>query len=442
MTSPSERRTRVRWFMVFLAFLATAINYIDRATMSVSAPEIQKDLGLSPTDMGWIMGAFFWTYALFQLPSGWFVDRVGARVAYAVAMLWWSVFTAVTGVARGFAALFGFRLLLGAGEAPAYPCNAKVVSEWFPRRERGLATAFFDSGSRVGAALSLPVVTALIGLVGWRGAFVVAGAVGILLAGIWAWVYRSPREHKWVSAAELAYIESGQADAGAAGALSAPNAADPPRVRWVDLFRYRTVIGMMLGFFCLNFVIFFFITWFPTYLVKARGFSLLKLGYFGMIPGLVAVAGGYLGGWVTDTLVRRGMKLTWARKLPLVGGMALSSSIALAVIVPSAAWALVLLSVSYASLAFAGACVWCLPADIAPTKKHVASIGGIQNFASNLAGICISLFVGKMLERTGNFVVALVAAGGVALLGAFAYLVIVPEIAPLPARPGPAKRPA
>lgn len=415
-----------------MAFLGTAINYVDRANLGVALPFLQKDLGLDSAAMGAILGAFFWTYATFQLPSGWFVDRVGPRIAYAAAVIWWSVFTAAGSIARGFASLFACRLLLGAGEAPTYPCNTKVVSEWFPRSERAFATSIFDSGARVGTALSLPIVTGLISTFGWRASFAVTGTLGLVWSVAWLRIYRHPREHRRVSDAELRHIEAesepaeGQAKVG-----------DVAPVRWRDLFRYRTVWGMMLGFFCLSFVIYFFITWFPTYLVKARGFTLLKLGFLGTIPALVAIPSGYLGGWVSDHLVRRGYRLTWARKIPIVGGMLTSSSIALAVVVPGAGWALALLSLSYASLTFAAASIWSLPADVAPTRRHVASLSGIQNFASNLAGICISSFVGLMLGRTGDksggFVTPLLVAGGFSLLGAVSYLFIVGELGPLPA---------
>jgi D-galactonate transporter len=410
--------------MVLMAFLATAINYVDRANLGVAAPFIQKELGLSGTQTGWVLGAFFWTYAAFQLPSGWAVDRLGARAVYALAVVWWSLFTGATAVARGFASLLGFRLLLGAGEAPAYPCNAKVVADWFPKQERAFATSIFDSGARVGTALSLPIVTAIIGTLGWRASFVITGLLGIVWAAIWVKVYRTPREHAWVSPDELHYIEAGQA------ALPAAAATEPP-LPWRRLFGYRTVWGMMLGFFCLNFVIYFFITWFPTYLVRARGFTLLKLGSFGMIPPLAAVLGGYLGGLASDRLTRAGMSLTWARKIPIVGGLLVSSCIGLAVVVPSAPWALALFALSYSGLTFAAASVWSLPADVAPSRRYVGSIGGIQNFASNLAGIAITYYVGHVVDRTGSFAVALAVAGGFSLLGAFAYLVIVPEIAPL-----------
>lgn len=415
-------RTRVRWLIVFMAFLGTTINYIDRANLGVALPTISQEMHLTREESGLILGAFFWTYALFQLPSGWFVDKVGPRVAYTVAVVWWSVFTAATAVARGFGSFFGFRLLLGVGEAPAYPTNAKAVSEWFPRHERAFATSIYDNGARAGTVLALPICSWIIATFGWRESFIITGALGLVWAVAWVKIYRHPSEHPGVSEEEREYIRAGQ--------TPAPAVAGPP-VKWRDLFGYRAIWGMMLGFFCLNFVIYFFITWFPTYLVEARGFTMMKMGMYGSIPPLAAMLLGYAGGKTSDLLVRSGMSLTLARKIPIVGGMVMASSIGLAVIVPSAAWAIALLSLSFGSLTFAAASVWSLPADVAPTPQHVGSISGIQNFASNLAGICITYFVGQMLAQTGGFVVPLMVAGGFALLGAFSYLVIVPEIKPL-----------
>jgi len=364
------------------------------------------------------------------LPAGWFVDRVGPRISYTIAVIWWSSFTAATALARGFTSLFGVRLLLGAGEAPAYPTNAKVVAEWFPRAERAFATSIFDSGARVGPALALPLVSTVVEHFGWRASFLATGALGLAWALVWHRLYRHPDQHPWVGEAERAHI------LGRRTPVLVPHGPD---IRWRDLFRYRTVCGMMLGFFCLSFVIYFFITWFPSYLVKARGFTLLKMQLYGSIPALFAIPCGYLGGLFSDFLFRRGLDLTRARKIPIVGGMVLSSSIALAVIVPSAAAALALLSLCYGSLAFAAASVWSLPSDVAPTPGHVASLGGIQNFASNLAGVSIAAFVGFMVEKTGGFVVPLVAAGGFSVLGAFSYLVIVGPVEPLPL-PTPVRR--
>jgi D-galactonate transporter len=414
-------RSSMRWYIVAMAFLGTAINYIDRANLGVAMPTLSKEFGISPEDKGLILGAFFWTYALFQLPSGWFVDKVGARVSYAVAVVWWSIFTAATCVARGFNSLFGFRLLLGIGEAPAYPTNAKSVAEWFPKSERAFATSIYDSGARAGTVAAFPICTWVITQYGWRTSFVVTGLIGIVWAVAWVWLYRRPSEHPMVSDAEADYIRAGQPVAAAKG----------PKVPWGSLFKYRTVQGMMIGFFCLNFVIYFFVTWFPTYLKDGRGFSDVKTGWMGMAPGIFAVFAGWLGGRTSDFLVRRGFSLTKARKIPIVCGMAMASSIGLAVIVESSTAAVALLALSYGSLCFAAASIWSLPADVAPAPNYVASIGGIQNFASNTAGICMTYIIGKLLAKTHGFVLPLMIAGGFAILGALAYLFYVPDIKPL-----------
>jgi MFS family permease len=204
------------------------------------------------------------------------------------------------------------------------------------------------------------------------------------------------------------------------------------KVSWGSLFKYRTLWGMMLGFFCLNFVIYFFITWFPSYLVQAHGFSLKSLGTLGTIPALMSIPGGWLGGFVSDSLFKRGWSLTAARKTCMVGGMLMSSVITFCAFVTNIYLMLAFFGIAYASLAFAAASIWSLPSDVAPTPDHVASIGGIQNFASNLAGIVITTFTGVMLAITkGSFVIPLCVAGGFCFLGAFSYLFLVGKIEPL-----------
>lgn len=422
------RRTRVRWMILALCFLGTSINYVDRANLSVAAPFISREFGLGPEELGLVLGAFFWTYAIFQLPAGWFIDKLGPRIMYAFAVGWWSVFTALSAVATGFGSLFGYRLGLGVGESAAYPANAKVVSRWFPLRERAFATSIYDSGARVGSAVAIPLVAFIIAGLGWRASFVITGAIGFIWVVIWVLFYRDPRAHRGVSAEEIAYIEADRERP----EEQPQTAGAAPSVSWLGLFGYRTIWGMMLGFFCLNFVIYFFITWFPTYLIQARHFTLLSFGIYGEIPALVAIVGGWAGGLYSDRLLRGGASLTKARKVCLVGGMLFSSVIALAVVVPSVWLAMLLLSVCYASLAFAAASVWSLPADVAPTDGHVASIGGIQNFASNLAGVGSPFFLGAMKAITGSFALPLIITGGVALLGAVSYGFIVGRIEPLP----------
>lgn len=426
-------RTRRRWFMVAMCFFGLTINYIDRSNLSVALPKMKTALHLGPGAEGVVLAAFFASYAVFQLPAGKAVDRWGEKLVNTITVAWWSLFTALTAATHNFGQLILARLGLGAGEAGGYPSSAKAVSIWFPTRERAFATSIYDSGARMGTAVALPIVAALVAWLGWRGSFIVTGVLGVAWVVFWLIFYRRPREDPALSRSELEYIEEG-------GARVPEEEAEEQRrdartVRYRDLFRYRTVIGMMLGFFCLNYIIYFFITWFPTYLVDARGFDLLKLGVFGVLPALIAIPGGWVGGLVSDRMVKRGKGLTVARKVPLVGGMVLSSVIALAVLVPTAAEALALLCVCYAALTFAAASVWSLPADVAPTPGHVASIGGIQNFASNLAGVLGATTTGALVALDGgSFVPALVLSGVLGLVGAFSYLAIVGRIEPLPAR--------
>ena len=412
---------KMRWVVILLAFLAIAINYIDRANLAVAAPVIEKALGIGHAEMGFILSGFFWTYAVMQLPAGWFADRFGARIALPIAVGWWSIFTALTAVTTTVAGMFGCRLLLGVGEAGAYPACVKLVSQWFRVKERALATSIFDSGSRVGSALSIPVVALIIGTLGWKAAFVLTGALGLVWVLGWFIIYRGPSHGDM----------TGEKDV-----VPTPQVvAAQEKISWGSLFRYRTLWGMMLGFFCLNFVIYFFITWFPSYLVETRGFSLKSLGTLGMIPALISIPGGWLGGLVSDGLVRRGWSLTAARKTCMVGGMLVSSVITLSAFTSNTYLMLAFFGIAYGSLAFAAASIWSLPSDVAPTPRHVASIGGIQNFASNLAGIVITTFTGVMVQLSkGSFTVPLVVAGGFCVLGAFSYLVIVGRIEPLPAK--------
>lgn len=446
----------MRWIVILLCFLAIAINYIDRANLAVAAPLIQKTLHIGPAQMGLILSGFFWTYALMQMPFGWFVDRVGARIALPIAVAWWSLFTALTSGASSVATMFGCRLALGIGEAGAYPSCAKLVSQWFKPSQRALATSIFDSGSRVGSALSIPVVALIIGELGWEASFVITGAIGFAWVIGWFLIYKNPSRGDLTekvdavtgaaaTARKAQGVSSARHPMGSTSPAMSPMSALSPatavadggnapreRITWLSLFKYRTLWGMMLGFFCLNFVIYFFITWFPSYLVQTRGFSLKSLGTLGMIPALMAIPSGWLGGFVSDALFRRGWSLTAARKTCMVGGMLLSSTITLTAFTTNIYLTLAFFGIAYGSLAFAAASIWSLPVDVAPTPDHVASISGIQNFASNLAGIVITTFTGLMVAIThGSFTVPLCVAGGFCFLGAFSYLVIVKRVEPL-----------
>ncbi len=414
---------RIRWLIIWMCFIANAISYIDRANLAIATPFIRQELGLDAAAMGVVLSAFFWTYAVMQLPAGWIIDRIGVRLSLILAVGWWSIFTITTGFARGITQFIGARLMLGVGEAASLPSFTKVAFNWFPRRERGLACSIFNSGSTAGSALSLPLVTWLIVIVGWRGAFIVTGFLGIAWVLLWWFIYRDPERHRAVAPQA---VDTLLAERTAPVAVTAI-------ISWADLFRYRSIWGLMIGMFCLNFAIYFFITWFPSYMLQARGFSLTSLGTLGMVPALMAIVGNWLGGWASDRLLKMGWTATRARKTCLVGGMVVGSSIGISAFMENVYLCLALFALAYGSLSFTGANVWTVVSEIAPTPGHVASIGGIQNFAGNLAGIVITTFTGVMLALTkGSFLVPLAAAGGLCAVGALSYLFMVGKVEPLP----------
>lgn len=425
---PGGRAFRgTRWGIISVVFAGTAVNYLDRANLSIALPYMSDDLHLSGTVSGLLLGAFSLTYALMQFPAGWLVDKLGPRRLYGYALIAWSVTTMLVGAATGLLVLVLLRMLLGVAESPAYPSSAKVVSRWFPLRERGIAASIFDSGARMGSAVSLPLVTGVIAWLGWRGAFVAAGLVGLLFGLFWLRFYRDPEDHPRLSAEELACIQSDTKTG-----TDAEDRDEREPLPWIALFRHRATWGMMAGFFCLSFVLYFFITWFPSYLVNERGFDLLKLGFFGMIPALCAMPAEWVGGLLQGRLIARGRSVNFARKVPLVSGLLLASVIVFAGSAPNAATALILLTVSYSALTFAASSLWAMPSDIAPTPGNVASLAGVQGFGSNFAGFLSPIVVGALLDAgNGSFAVPLTVAGAVSIAGALVYGLVIGRIEPL-----------
>lgn len=419
-----RRYPRIRWLMIVFCFFAIAINYIDRINLAIAAPHIKADLGIDDTSMGLILGAFFWTYALMQIPAGRLIDRLGARAGLALAVGWWSLFTVFTAFGKGFTSIFAARLALGIGEAGGNPGCVKVVYSWFAKKQRATASGIFDAGPRAGSAIALPLVAWLISTWDWETSFVVTGALGLVWVAIWLLFYREPEEMKGLDETERQNLLEDRA---------VPVAQNNGKIEMWSLFRHRNVWGMMIGFFCMNFATYFFVTWFPTYLTMAHGFSLKELGTLGAIPALMGIPGSLLGGIVSDALYRKGLSLTAARKTCLITGMLLSSVIAFAAFTDSITVILTLFSITYAGLAFTAANIWTLPADVAPASNYVATLGGIQNFAGNLAGIVTASFTGVMLTLShGSFVVPLLVAGGICVLGALTFMFVLGKLEPLP----------
>lgn len=326
-TSDGNKRGRVRFRILAFIFVSVVINYMDRSNISVAASAISNDLHLNSVQLGLIFSAFGWTYAALQIPGGIMVDRFGPRLLYAVSLITWSIVTLLQGFINGFAALFGLRLATGAFEAPAYPANNRIVTSWFPDNERASAIAVYTSGQFIGLAFLTPALAAIEHFTGWRGLFVITGLVGILWGILWYYIYRNPAEHPKINKAELDYIEKG---GGLVNRAADRKSAGIEKFRWSNLkevFMHRKLWGIYIGQFAVNSTLWFFLTWFPTYLVKYRGLNFLKSGFLASVPFLAAFVGLLLSGFLSDYLIKKGTSVGVARKAPVIVGLLLSVSI-------------------------------------------------------------------------------------------------------------------
>ncbi|MBV9878879.1 MAG: MFS transporter [Gemmatirosa sp.] len=432
MPQPNAEKTNVRWLVVAVLFVVTAVNYADRATISLAGPEIAKALHLSPVTMGYVFSAFGWAYVAFQIPGGWLLDRFGAKRVYAISLLLWSVFTLFAG-AVGFlsglaavVALFALRFLVGAAEAPSFPANSRIVAAWFPATERGTASAIFNSAQYAATVLFAPLMGWLIHAFEWPAVFVVMGALGALLVPVWNALIFDPRSHRLANAAEVAYIEQGGGLTGA-GRLPDDATSHAPAVRQiVQLLRTRMLAGIYVAQYCINALTYFFITWFPVYLVRERHMTILKAGLVAAVPAVCGFVGGVLGGVVSDAMLRRGWSLSVARKTPIVAGMLLSMTmIACNYVAAESA------VVFFMALAFfgkgVGALGWAVNADTAP--RQIAGLSGaVFNTCGNLSGITTPIAIGYIIDRTGSFNGALVYVGAHAFVAMACYLLVVGRI--------------
>jgi ACS family glucarate transporter-like MFS transporter/ACS family D-galactonate transporter-like MFS transporter len=428
-------RTKVRYAILLLIFLITTLNYADRATLSVTGSAMRTEFSLDAIRMGYIFSAFSWAYVLSQLPAGWLLDRFGARRVYAASIFLWSLFTLLQSsigllgsAGAAIVALFALRFAMGAAESPAFPANAKVVASWFPTSERGTASAIFNAAQYFAAVVFTPLMAWLTHAFGWQAVYVVMGAIGLMLAFTWLKVMKNPADHPRVSRAELEYIQQGggvvTGHQKATRAERIENSGGWSLVR--QLLSNRMLLGVYLAQYCINVLTYFFLTWFPIYLVQARGMTILHAGLIASLPAICGFSGGVLGGVLSDGMIRRGCSLTVARKVPIVGGMLLSVCI-IGCNYVSTDWIVVALM----SLAFfgkgIGALGWAVVADTSP-KEALGLSGAIFNMFGNVAGIVTPIVIGYLVARTGSFNGALVFVGANALLTVFSYLVIVKDI--------------
>lgn len=429
--TPREPGTKVRYQIVFFLFLLTTVNFADRATLSIAGPEVARDLKLSPVAMGYVFSAFAWAYVICQIPGGWLLDRYGSKLIYGWSIAAWSGLTLLQGFVGGLSGLtavgvlFALRFLLGVAESPSFPANSRIVAAWFPTAERGLASAIFNSAQYFATVLFAPIMGGLTHRWGWPSVFWFMGALGLVFAWLWPRVIHGPREHPRVNAAELAHITRG------GGLVELDRARGPAdhRPRWPvlgQLLRNRMLLGIYFGQYCIVTLTWFFLTWFPIYLVQDRGLSILQAGFAVALPALCGLAGGIGGGAFSDWLLRRGHSLTVARKTPIIAGLLLAVSM-IACNYVAAPWLVVVIM----GAAFFGkgiaALGWAVIADASP-RQITGLSGGLFNMFGNVAGITTPIAIGYIRQGTGSFNGALVFVGVHALLAVVSYLFVVGEI--------------
>jgi ACS family D-galactonate transporter-like MFS transporter len=420
-----EPRSKVRWVVAGLMWSAIAINYIDRTVLSAAAPHLQSEFHLGAMEMGIVMSAFFWSYALLQLPAGMLADRFGQKIVLGMAVFWWSLATAVTGLASGFKSLVALRVMLGVGEAGSYPSNAGIATRWFPRQERATVAGIFDSGSKLGGAIALPLIAWLLAVFDWKVTFAITGALGLVWCVVWVLVFKnSPADHRRVSASELAYIRADE---------EAPrqNGAALADVPWYRLFAHRNIWAMCIGFFMINYNSYFFITWLPTYLVKERGMSMMEMGFMASLPLILSMVVEIFAGWASDRVYASGrLSLTATRKLFLIIGLLMASSIGFAAFAASPLVAVALLCVAKSGTTVAASQVWALPGDVAP-RNMVSRVAGIQNTVSNMGGVVGPVVTGAIVGSTGSFVAALLFSSALIVIAMLNYLFLLGKVEPI-----------
>ena len=415
------RRTNARWFMLGLVFIGTIVNYLDRTNMAIVAPLISKEFAVGPVTMGFLFSAFSWAFAAATLPGGYFLDRFGTKITYGLCLASWSFLTVLQAFAGGVTSFFCLRLGVGGAEAPAFPANNKLATSWFPQSERGVAGSVCSMGVYVGTALLTPLVFWIASSFGWRPVFLLSGALGLVWAVVWFVAYREPADSTMANAAELDYIREGGAVIG-----------QPPRgepFRWDHfrkLFTYRQIWGVCIGKLAATTTLYFFLTWFPTYLVQARGMTMLHAGAASIGPYLAAGAGVMFGGWWGDWMIRRGISVNIARKAPMVIGLLLTGSIVLANFTHSNLIVILILSFAFFAQGMSSTS-WVVISEIAP-RNLVGMTGSVISFAGNLAGIITPITIGFIVQNTGSFEWALGFCAIVALIGTFAYTVLLGKI--------------
>ncbi|GAB7535777.1 MFS transporter [Burkholderia sp. 3C] len=397
-----------RVLIYLLLFTGCSINYVDRVVLSVAAGPIRHEFDLSTIQMGYLFSAFLWTYLVFVLPWGVFVDKVGTRRATSAGMAIWSLATIWTGLSAGFVGAFASRLLMGFGEASTYPAGARTIREWMPARERGLATTVFNCGGYFGPAIGSTLMGYLVGEVGWRGGFFVSAVIGVVWIALWMLLYRQPEHAQFIGEAERKRIldeRGGTAIAGASAPLSA-------------LLRCRSLWGTFIVQGCAVYTVYLFLTWLPSYLQATRGLTVLKTGFYTAVPYAVAVPGTIFFGWLSDRLLRDAPVHSGRRRTMVAVMMLCSSCILVTPWITDIRLILALFAVSLTSIGSTVGLNIALVSDLLPNPANTGRAHGFLVTGGNLFGVLAPIATGYVVSITGNYDMAFLIAGGLLLVGA------------------------
>ena len=409
-TAPDRpvKNVRIRWYLIALLVIGGIINYMDRNNLSIANTTIAKEFGLNALQMGLLLSAFSWPYAIANLPAGYLVDRFGPKKMFAWAAGLWSVVSMLSSLANSFGFLYAARVALGVAESPFFTSGLKVADKWFNKTERALPVSIVNTGSQIANAIAPPLLTFLMLTMSWRGMFLVIGALGIVIALVWLRVYRDPtlKEQFIIKGEEFEeQLRPKEKQAG-----------------WGELLTKKNTWFMVIGAFGIFYTVWVYLTWLPSYLQTARGFSLSQIGWLAGLPFLCGILGVLAGGIFSGRAIARGVPVVRARKIPIVGGALLAAAAVLPVAyVENTALAIVLLSLGYFAAQVPIGVLWTLASDIAEPNQ-VASLGAIQNFGGFLGAAVAPIVTGLILDSTGgNYTLVFLIGGLLLIVGAVSY---------------------
>lgn len=430
LTKDIVTKTRKRFFIVFLLFVTVVINYLDRANLSIAAPGMMQDLSLTTEQIGLVFSAWGLSYAMFQIPAGWLVDRFKPKYFLTVILVAWSIATVAIGFVSNFLLIIALRFIVGMFEAPSYPINNRIVTAWIPENERASSIAVYTSAQFVGLAFLAPVLSWVLTTYGWQMVFISTGLVGILWAVYWYATYNDPKECPGISQSELDYlVENGAMIDLAEKSDSQQEQADGDSVAfWKDL-RYictrRQIIGLCIGQFAIGSATIFFLTWFPTYLVEYHGMSFIKAGFMASLPFLCGFVGVLCSGFTSDFLLRKGFSLAISRKVPIITGLLLTSSIIGAEFFHEPMYVVIFMSIAFFATGLASI-AWSLVSSLAP-KRLIGLTGGVFNFVGGMTAVITPTVIG-FLASGSSFFYPLAFICGLSIAGALAYIFIIGKV--------------